>query len=264
MAVAVPDALASRRAWECRTSPDRWLETIDEARAFLADRQMLTIAPSSSLPSVFGACAPNPDPLARGYASWPPGKWWWPGALAEAADVQRTRLAGGHVLLVAAALFQAIAPLCLRELARADNGACGNDAQQLVRFLDEAGPTVLGDARAGLGWSAQMMARVRGGLEPVGAVLAEDIELRARNGGHIHTSRLYRADQIVTRSSTARVDVAHRTLLAASVRASVVAPRKEVERWFAWPATAIVEAMLADGTFELVDNRWLTMAGVAR
>jgi hypothetical protein len=259
----VPVELSARRAFACRISPDRWLETLDEAHAFLADRQMLTITASSSLPSVFGACAPNPDPLARGYASWPPDKWWWPGALTEDAGVRRTRLAGGHVLLVTSGLFASIAPLCLHELARADAGEYGADAQHLVRFLDSAGATVLGDARAALGWSSQTMARTRTTLESVGAVMSDDIEFPARKGGHIHTSRLSRVDQLVGADPAASDDAAHRQLLRSAVRAAVVAPRKEVERWFAWPATAVVDALLSEGHLDLIDNHWLSV-GAAR
>ncbi len=161
-------------------------------------------------------------------------------------------------------LFASIAPLCLRELARADAGELGADAQHLVRFLDSAGATVLGDARAALGWSSQTMARTRTTLERVGAVMSDDIELPARKGGHVHTSRLSRVDQLVGADAAASDDdAAHRQLLRAAVRAAVVAPRKEVERWFAWPAAAVVDALVSEGHLNLIDNHWLSV-GAAR
>jgi hypothetical protein len=172
-------------------------------------------------------------------------------------------LAGGHVLLVTGSLFASIAPLCLRELGRADAGEYGADAQHLVRFLDSAGATVLGDARAALGWSSQTMARTRTPLESVGAVVSDDIELPARKGGHIHTSRLSRVDQLVTVDQPSSIEIAHRHLLTTAVGAAVVAPRKEVERWFPWPATAALDALIADGTLHMTDSHWLSV-GAAR
>ncbi len=143
---SVPPALIELRDNACRLSADRWLKSLDDARAFLDDRRMLSITPSCWLPSIFGACPPNPDPGARGFGAMPVHRWWWPGALSELPGVQRTKLLRGKVLLMTDDLFAAIAPLCATELARAEEGAYGPDGQQLVAYLDQQGPSILGQA----------------------------------------------------------------------------------------------------------------------
>ena len=234
---SVPPVLLERREHDCRLASDRWLTTLDEARSFLDDRGVLSITPSCWLPSLFGACPPNPDPGAGGFAAMPVHRWWWPGALSELPGVRRTKLLRGKVLLMEDDLFRAIAPLCVLELARAEQGAYGTDGQQLVAYLDQQGPSLLGQARDALGFPSRSMARVRQQLEAVGAVISEDIQLPAANGGHVRTSRLSRVDQCppLLVDSTADLPVARRRLIAAAVRAAVVAPRDDVERWFTWP-----------------------------
>src|SRR5260221_10942587 len=122
----------------------------------------------------------------------PADRWWWPGALSEQPGVRRTKLVRGKVLLMVDELFAAIAPLCVRELARAEDGAYGHDGQQLVAHLDQQGPSILGDVRAALGFPPRAMARVRQQLEAVGAVITAENELPAARSGQRDTSRLAR------------------------------------------------------------------------
>ena len=73
------DALAElreRRAYECRLTPDRALESLDEAEEFLRDRGMLTRTADCSLPSLFEACHEEPyAPTKPGFGQWPRTKW---------------------------------------------------------------------------------------------------------------------------------------------------------------------------------------------
>jgi hypothetical protein len=189
----------------------------------------------------------------------PADKWWWPGALSELPGVRRTKVLRGKVLLMDVDLFDTIAPLCLMELARAEEGAHGVDAQLLVACLDQEGPSILAHVKDVLGFPSRAMARARHQLESVGAVISEDIELPAANGGHVHTSRLSRVDQAVRDGGgAADVSSAHRRLLAAAVHAAVVAPRDEVERWFAWPAREVIDELLHDATLQVPARGWLT------
>jgi hypothetical protein len=260
---SVPPALLENRAHACRLSADRWLATLEEGRAFLADRRLLSITPSGWLPSLFGACAPNPDPRARGFAAMPADKWWWPGALSELPGVRRTKLLRGKVLLMDVDLFETIAPLCLLELARAEEGAHGIDAQLLVACLDQEGPSIFARVKDALGFPTRAMARVRHQLESVGAVISEDIELPAANGGHLHTSRLLRVDQVVPGGGgAADLSTAHRRLISAAVHAAVVAPRDEVERWFAWPAREVIDELVHNATLRVPARGWLTLASI--
>lgn len=78
--------LESRRAYLCRLTPDRALQNLDEAAAFLNERGMLTLTPDSSLPGLFGACHEEPyKPGARGFGSWPRTKYPWTFELARRA-----------------------------------------------------------------------------------------------------------------------------------------------------------------------------------
>src|SRR5438128_3931151 len=70
--------LDERRAYECRLTPDRALESLDEAEEFLRDRGLLTRTTDCSLPSLHEACHEEPyKPGAGGFAEWPRTKWWW-------------------------------------------------------------------------------------------------------------------------------------------------------------------------------------------
>ena len=65
-----------------RLTPDRALQTLDDAEAFLRERRMLTLTASCSLPSLFGAChEPQYKEGSRGLVSvaprWPSGPQCW-------------------------------------------------------------------------------------------------------------------------------------------------------------------------------------------
>jgi len=82
--------LEEQRAHECRLTPDRALETLDEAEDFLRDRGQLTRTADSALPSLFEAC--HEEPYARespGFGQWPATKFPWFGLLG----------ARGHLIL---------------------------------------------------------------------------------------------------------------------------------------------------------------------
>ena len=69
MTLAEPE---ERRASECRLTPDRALETLDEAEEFLRDRGRLTRTADSALPSLFEACHEEPHARDRpGFGQWP-------------------------------------------------------------------------------------------------------------------------------------------------------------------------------------------------
>jgi hypothetical protein len=59
-----------RRAYECRLTPDRALETIDEAAAWIEERGLVEITPCCSLPSLHTACHEEPyTPGGRGFGA---------------------------------------------------------------------------------------------------------------------------------------------------------------------------------------------------
>src|ERR671925_434686 len=74
--------LQERRRYECRLTPDRALETIEEAEDFLRDRGLLTRTPDCALPSLFEACHEEPYAADKpGFGQWPATKFPWFGRL---------------------------------------------------------------------------------------------------------------------------------------------------------------------------------------
>src|ERR1051325_10460217 len=70
--------LEERRDFECRLTPDRALETLDDAEAFLRERGLLTRTADCSLPSLFGATHEEAyRPGASGFGSWPRTRYIW-------------------------------------------------------------------------------------------------------------------------------------------------------------------------------------------
>ena len=96
------EELRERRAYLCRLTPDRALESFEEALEFLGDRGMLTRTPGTALPSLFEACHEEPyAPGSRGFGSWPATKYPWYFELAERPDVHELKVHNGKSILLA-------------------------------------------------------------------------------------------------------------------------------------------------------------------
>ena len=244
------EELEERQRFECRLTPDRALESLDEAEAFLRDRGLLTLMPGCSLPSLFGACHEEPyRPGGRGFALWPRTKYPWGVELGERAGVHRLAIHRGKGLFATEEVVRLVDPLARSELARAEQGARGPRAAQLVDHLAAAGPSLLEEIRDELQISTRELRAVRRALERVGAVVATGVVL---DDPHRHTSELARWDQRFPRASaTGGLD----DLLVAGVRAAVVAPESELHAWFSWrPGAELVDALVREGRLERVDG----------
>jgi hypothetical protein len=225
--------LLERRAFECRLTPDRALGTLGEAEAFLRERGLLTRTPDCALPSLYEACHEEPyQPGGRGFASWPATKWPWFGELGERGylicAVHRSKN-----LLVSGQTADLLDPICRAELERmraADPGW-----RRLLDHLAAVGPSQLDDLRVELRLKRQELKALRAPLERCGAIVARSVEVTA-GAGHEHTSELARWDQLRPGGAPAGEPTrALADLLAAAVRAAVVAPERELRRWFSWP-----------------------------
>ncbi len=225
--------LAERRAFDCRLAPDRALLTLAEAEAFLRDRGMLTRTADCAMPSLYEACHEDPyRPGSPGFATWPATKWPWFGELAGrgylVAGVHR-----GKNLLVTGEVAALLDPICRAEIERmraADRGW-----RRLLDHLADAGPSSLEDLRIELGLKRQELKALRAPLERCGAVISRSLLITAGQE-HAHTSELARWDQAYPGTSRTPADPrrALRDLIAAAVRAAVVAPEPELRRWFSW------------------------------
>ena len=249
--------LQERRAAECRLTPDRALASPDDAEAFLRDRGLLTRTPDSALPSFFEACHEEPYKAgAAGFGSWPATKWPWFEEVACRPGVYALKIhRGKHVLLAgeAAALAD---PILRAELARmhaADPGWA-----LVLDQLAAAGPSTPEDLCTELDLKPKELKDLRSPLERCGAVVTHMVVVELAGGGHEHVSELTRWDHAYPEpSGRGGID----DLLVASVRAAVVAPEREVPRWFSWRwliPDRIVDRLVAEGRLERPEPGWVT------
>jgi hypothetical protein len=241
--------LRERRAFECRLTPDRALGSLGEAEAFLRDRGFLTRTADCALPSLYEACHEEPyQPGGRGFATWPATKWPWFGELEERGYLG-TAVHRGKNLLVSGEVARRLDPICRAEIGRMR--AADRDWARLLDHLAAAGPSMVDDLRTELGLKRQELRAVRAPLERCGAIVARSVLVTAGEG-HQHSSELRRWDQAypgggetVTAPEHALAD-----LVAAGVRASVLAPEAELGRWFSWSwywSSALVDGLVREG-----------------
>jgi hypothetical protein len=251
--------LQERRAYECRLTPDRALETIDDAEAFLLDRGLLTRTADSALPSLFEAC--HEDPYAagsRGFGSWPATKWPWFGELAE-RDYLVVKVHRGKSLIVTDELARLLDPICRAELARMEQ--TDEDWTMLLRHLSVAGPSTLEDLQTELSLKPKELKDIRSPLERCGAVVSRSVVF-ATDGGHVHSSELARWDQVGVTPVHTGVHRHHflADLIVAAVSAAVIAPEKELKRWFSWPwywEDTLVDGLVAEGRLLRPEAGWI-------
>jgi hypothetical protein len=249
--------LRGRRTAECRLTPDRALESLDEAATFLRERGLLTRTADCALPSLYEACHEEPYlPGASGFATWPATKWPWFGELTErgylCAAVHR-----GKNLLVSHETAALLDPICRAETDRmraADPGW-----RRLLDHLSMAGPSNIEDLRLELGLKRQELKALRAPLERCGAIVARSVAVTAGSGeGHTHTSELARWDQAYPEAAPmADPAAALRELVAVAVRAAVLAPEPELGRWFSWQwywSPALVDDLVGDGRLRRLDG----------
>jgi hypothetical protein len=253
--VVVPSLaeLEERRAYECRLTPERALETLEDAEAFLRDRGLLTRTPDSALPSLFEAC--HEEPYARdspGFGQWPATKFPWFGQLG-ARGYPILAIHRGKNLLVTDRVAESLDPICRAELGRMEEADEG--WARLLRHLADAGPSELEDLQTELALNPKELKSLRSPLERCGAIAARSIVYEEP---HRHTSLLSRWDQVhAGRSSVRDPRRALGDLLCTGVRAAVVAPERELARWFSWRwywDDGLVEELVSAGRLVRVDG----------
>src|SRR6266699_3061639 len=248
--------LRERRELQCRLRPERALRSLAEADAFLRDRGLLTRSADCALPSLYQACHEDPyKPGSQGFGTWPATKWPWFGELAERgyllAAVHR-----GKNLLVTSEVADLLDPICRAEITRMH--AADPGWRRLLDHLAAAGPSSIDDLRLELRLKRQELKALRAPLERCGAIVARSVQVTAGDG-HLHSSELARWDQVHPGSGGTGTDPrrALADLIAAGVRAAVVAPERELRRWFSWPwywTDALVDGLVRAGRLRRVDG----------
>jgi hypothetical protein len=238
------EELRERRAFECRLTPDRALESLDEAEEFLLDRGLLTRTADSALPSLFGACHEEPyAPASPGFGQWPRTKYPWFGELG-ARGYPVLAVHRGKSLLVTPEVARLLDSLCRAELERHDDDV-------LLRHLAEAGPSELDDLQVELSLSPRELKRLRTPLERCGALVSRSV---VYDEPHRHTSLLSRWDQLFPEAAAGG---GLGELSERAVRSAVLAPEAEVPRWFAWREDGLVERLVEDGRLVRPGPGWL-------
>ena len=250
--VASMEQLQERRAFECRLTPDRALESLDEAESFLLDRGLLTRTADSALPSLFEACHEEPyAPDSPGFGQWPRTKFPWFGELG-ARGHPIVAVHRGKGLLVSPEVVRLLDPICRAEIARME--ALDPDWGRLLRHLREAGPSELEDLRHELGLKPKELKLLRAPLERCGAIVSRSIVYEEP---HRHTSELQRWDQLVPEPVQGG---GLPELVVAGVHAAVVAREREVSRWFSWPwywEDDLVDRLVDEGRLVRPEDGWL-------
>jgi hypothetical protein len=245
--------LQEQRAFECRLTRDRALETLDEAEEFLQDRRLLTRTADAALPSLFEACHEEPYAReSRGFGQWPATKFSWFGDLG-ARGYLVLAIHRGKSLVVTDEIATLLDPICRAELARME--AADPAWARLLRHLADAGPSELGDLQTELALTPKELRQLRHPLERCGAVVSRALVYEEP---HRHTSVLARWDQVQAETSgSGDPRDALGELVRASVRAAVVVPEKELTRWFSWRwywDDRVVDGLVSAGRLRRVDG----------
>ncbi len=256
------EQLQNQRAHLCRLTPDRALESPEEAHAFLRDRGMLTRTPGSALPSLFEACHEEPYAAgSRGFGSWPATKYPWYFQLAERPDVHELRVHNGKSILFTDETLALVDPICRAELARMERDETW---ASFLSHLANAGPSTLDDLQTELNIRPKDLKSLRAPLERCGAIVSRSLRVALPEGGHAHTSELVRYDQAYPEPSP---DGGIDDLIVAAVRAAVIAPEREIVRaWFSWRwlfDEDLVDRLVSEGRLARIEPRWVTAPGCA-
>jgi hypothetical protein len=251
------EELRERRAYLCRLTPDRALESSEEALEFLGERGMLTRTPGTALPSLFEACHEEAyAPGSRGFGSWPATKYPWYFELAERPNVHELKVHKGKSILLTDKSLALVDSICRSELDRMEKE--GESALLLAHLL-AAGPSTPTDLQTELGLRPRELKSLRTPLERCGAIVSRNLRVALPEGGHAHTSELLRYDQAYPEP---RGEGGIGELVVAAVRAAVVAPEREITRgWFTWRwllDDSLVARLISEGRLERVEPGWVT------
>jgi hypothetical protein len=255
--------LIERREFELRLTPDRALETLDEAAEFLRDRGLLTRTADSALPSLYEAFHEDPYmPASRGFGQWPATKWPWFGELAERDGVYALKVHRGKHILVAEEIARLLDPILRAEIERMRSAA--DDWALLLDHLAATGPSEVEDLQVELGYRSKDFKGVRSPLERCGAVVSRSFGVSTSRSDQTTTSELARWDQVYPDAVGGEVEL--KPLVVAAVRAAVVAPEREVPRWFSWQwywRPELVDELVKDGSLWRPEPGWVSAAETA-
>jgi hypothetical protein len=147
-------------------------------------------------------------------------------------------------------------PICRAEIER--TRAAGPEWRRLLDHLANVGPSNLEDLRLELDLEPKELKSLRAPLERCGAIASRSLQVTAGES-HTHSSEVARWDQVFSGARDVGVHLHHslQELLLAGVRAAVLAPERELKRWFSWQCywdDALVEDLVRTGRLRRVDG----------
>jgi hypothetical protein len=137
---------------------------------------------------------------------------------------------------------------------------------RLLDHLAAAGPSLAEEVRAELRLKRQELTALRAPLERCGAVVSRSIEMTAAGTGS-PTRELARWDQVYPGPPVdADPGQSFAELVLAGVRAAVIAPERELKRWFSWPwywTGSLVDDLIGAGRLRRMGGGQLAAPGQA-
>jgi hypothetical protein len=253
-AVSALQELLERRAFECRLTPDRALETLDDAAAFVRDRGLLTRTTDCALPSLHEACHEEPyRPGAGGFGEWPATKYVWGFELPRREGIYALKIHKGKTLFIDEETAALADPILRAEIERMQSE--DDRWALLLRHLGEMGPSLIEDIRNELDLKPKELKSIRSPLERCGVVVSRFFKV-----DDDWVTELVRWDQLYPEPATGGgLD----ELVVAGVRAAVVCPEREPKRWFSWAwrwDDGLVDRLVDEGRLVQPEPGWLALA----
>lgn len=229
--------LQRERLFAHRILPSRPLRSIREAAAFVREREIVMATGRSALPSLADAIVGRP--IVGSWMADPEVHRIHDVAfeLDETHEFPAARLVGGRRALLSPRLGPAVA----RIAAHAGRVAAARStlsplAQRLLAETERRGQVALHE------WNAGSREARAARLDLVRELLVASETVHTADGRHGAVVRPWSDGEIARRfgAEGARMSYAdaQRTLLVAAIRSAVVAPQKEVRKWFVFGAQA--------------------------
>jgi hypothetical protein len=250
------EALQAKRAFACRLTPDRALDTLDDAEQFLRERGLLTRTTCCSLPSLFDACHEEPyAPGKPGFGQWPRTKWGWSFALPRRRGVYALKIHHRRkTLYVTDEIARLIDPIVRDELERMTS----EDPQWalVLDHLAAAGPSTSDDLKTELSLKPRELKAILYPLELCGTVVGRAVE--PTEEGMVEGFEYARWDDVFPDPAPRGHGIEE--LILAGVRSAVLANEREITGWFPWKwrlERGLVERLVSDGRLARPAPRWL-------
>jgi hypothetical protein len=250
------ESLQEKRTFACRLTPERALETLDEAEQFLRERGLLTRTTCCSLPSLFEACHEDPyAPDKPGFGQWPRTKWGWSFALPRRSGVYALKIHHRRkTLYVTEEIARLIDPIVRDELDRMTSA--DPDWALMLDHLAAAGPSSAEDLKTELGLKPRELKAILHPLELCGTIVGRAIE--PTDEGVVEGFEYARWDHVFPDPAPGGNGIDG--LVVAGVRSAVLATEREVTRWFPWKwriELGLVDRLVSEGRLERPVPGWL-------